>query len=95
MLYISLVAMDTFCDLASVHSVIFIEPFAISLSEALCFDSEQFTNTSINKLIEAKPKDHFLIFEEYFVANVFVYRKSYSVQFKYLSNEDLKFFTES
>jgi hypothetical protein len=86
--------MNTLCDLASLHYVTFIEPHAISPSEALCFNSKQFTNTTINKLIEAKPKDHFLIFEEYFVANVFVYRKSYGVQFKDLSNEDLEFFTE-
>jgi hypothetical protein len=86
--------MNTLYDLASLHYVTFIEPHAISPSEALCFNSEQFTNTTINKLIEAKPKDHFLIFEEYFVANVFVYRKSYGVQFKDLSNEDLEFFTE-
>jgi hypothetical protein len=86
--------MDTFYDLASLHYVTFIEPLVVSPSEALCFDSEQFMNTSINKLIEAKPKDPFLIFEEYFVANNFVYRKSYGVQFKDLSNEDLEFFTE-
>jgi hypothetical protein len=46
-------------------------------------------NTSINKLIETKPKDSFLIFEEYFVANTFVYKKSYDVQFKDPSNKDL------
>jgi hypothetical protein len=83
-----LVAMDTFYDLASLHYVIFIEPLTFPPSEALCFDSEQFTNTSINKLIEAKPKGPFMIFEEYFFTNVFVYRKSYVVQFKDLSNED-------
>jgi hypothetical protein len=91
---ISLVAMNTFCDLASLHYVTIIESFAVSPSEALCFDSEQFMNTSINKLIEAKLKDPFLIFEEYFFANIFVYRKSYSIQFKDPSNEDLEFFTD-
>jgi fucose permease len=94
MLSISLVAMNTFYNLASLHYVIFIEPLAISSSEASCFDSEQFTNTSINKLIEVKPKDTFLIFEEYFFTNIFVYRKTYDVQFKELSNENLEFFTE-
>jgi hypothetical protein len=61
MFFISLVIMNTFCkscvdtDLASLHYVTFIEPFVISPKEALSFSSEQFTNTSINKLIE--PKD--------------------------------------
>jgi hypothetical protein len=46
-------------------------------------------NTSINKLIEPKGKDPFLIFEEYFFENISVHRKSYDVHFKDVSNEDL------
>ncbi len=98
--FISLVAMNAFCksyvdtDLASLHYIIFIKSYAVSPKEALSFDSEQFTNISINKLIEAKLKDPFLIFEEYFIANIFVYRKSYSIQFKDSLNEDLEFFTD-
>jgi hypothetical protein len=52
-------------------------------------------NTSINKFIEAKTKDPFLLFEEHFFARVLVHRKSYDVQFDNLSNEDLEFFSES
>jgi hypothetical protein len=59
-LFIYLVAMDPFCklygttDLASLHYVTFIEPFAVLPMDALSFDSEQFTNNSINKPIEEK-----------------------------------------
>jgi hypothetical protein len=66
--FISLVIMNTFCkscvdtDLASLHYVTFIKPFVVSPKEALSFDSKQFTNTSINKLIEAKDKYPFLLF---------------------------------
>jgi hypothetical protein len=59
MLSISLVIIYTFCDLASLHYVIFIEPLAVSPSETPCLDSEQFMNTSINKLIEAKTQRAF------------------------------------
>jgi hypothetical protein len=43
-------------DLAWLHYATFIESIVVSLDEALFFDSEQFTNTSMNKLIEAKIK---------------------------------------
>jgi hypothetical protein len=81
-------------NLASLHYITFIEPFAISPKEALSFGSEQFTNTSINKFIEPKDKDPFLIFEEQFFGNILVHRKSYDVHFEDLSNEDLKYFSE-
>jgi hypothetical protein len=60
--------MNSFYDLASVHYVTFIEPLDISPSEAMCFDSKEFRNTCINKLIETKPEDPFLLFEEHFFA---------------------------
>jgi hypothetical protein len=50
-------------DLASLYYVKFIEPLIVSPSETLFLDSEQFMNTSINKLIQAKTKDSFLLFE--------------------------------
>jgi hypothetical protein len=50
-------------------------------------------NTPI-KLIEAKNQDTYLLFEEHFFIGVFVYRKSYDVHFKDLSNEDLEYFSE-
>jgi hypothetical protein len=80
-------------DLASLHYVNFIETFAVSPKEALSFDSEQFMNTPI-KLIEAKNQDTYLLFQEHFFIGVFVYRKSYDVHFKDLSNEDLEYFSE-
>jgi hypothetical protein len=64
-LFISLVAMDTFCksygatDLASLHYVIFIESFAILRMEVVSFDFEQSTNNSIDKMIEEKTDDPF------------------------------------
>jgi hypothetical protein len=44
--------------------------------------SEEFTNTSINNLIEAKDKGPFLFFEEHFFMSVVVYRNSHDVHFK-------------
>jgi hypothetical protein len=60
----------------------------------MSFDSEQFMNIFINKLIEAKDKYLFLLFEEHFFRSVLVHRKSYNVHFEDLSNEDLKYFSE-
>jgi hypothetical protein len=80
--------MNIFCklcddiDLASLHYVIFIQLIAISSNEVMSFGSEQFINTSINKLIEPKDKDPFMIFEEYFFGSVLVNRKSYNIHFK-------------
>jgi hypothetical protein len=99
-LSLSLVAMNTFCksyadtDLAWWHYVTFIKPIVISPNEALSFDFEQFTNTSINKLIEAKTKHTFLLFKEHFFTSVLVRRKSYDGQFDDLPNDDLEFFSE-
>jgi hypothetical protein len=59
-LFVYLVPMDCFCktnnetDLATLHYMAFIEPLTVFPMEALSFDSEQFTNDSINKVIEAE-----------------------------------------
>jgi hypothetical protein len=59
-LFISLVAMEPSCktyvetDLASLHYITFIESLAICPTEALSFDSNQFTKNSINKVTEEK-----------------------------------------
>jgi hypothetical protein len=82
-------------DLAFVHYITFIESFVISPKEAMSFDSEQFVNTSINKLIEAKDQDPYLLCEDHFFGGVLVYRKSYDVHFEDLSNEDLEYFSEA
>jgi hypothetical protein len=84
----------TVTDLASLYYVNFIEALVVSQSEARSFDSKQFTNTSINKLIQRKTKDFFLLFKEHFFMSTLVYRKSYDVQFEHQSNEDLEFFEE-
>jgi hypothetical protein len=66
--------MDPFCkscvetDLASLHYITFIEPLIVLSTKTLSFDSEQFTNNPINKVIEAKKT--FLLSEEYFFAAV-------------------------
>jgi hypothetical protein len=60
-LFISLVVMDSSfktyveTELASLHYTTFIEPLAICQMEALYFNSDQFMNNSINKVIEEKP----------------------------------------
>jgi hypothetical protein len=47
--------------------------------KALSLDSEQITNSSINKMIEEKTKDHFLILEEHFFATVLLNKTNYEV----------------
>jgi hypothetical protein len=94
------VTIDPFCkscvktDLASLHYVSFIEPLAIFPTKALSFDSEQFMNNSINKVIEEKTNDPFLLLEEHFFATVLLYKTNYEIQFKHLSPEVLEFFSE-
>jgi hypothetical protein len=81
--------MDPFCkscaktNLVSLHYVTFIEPLAIFPTKALSFDSKQFTNNSINKVIE----------EHFFTAGL-LYKRNYEVQFQDLSPEVLEFFLE-
>jgi hypothetical protein len=70
MLSIYLMIMNTSCisypdtDLVWLHYITFIELIAISPDEALSYDSKQFMNTYMNKLIEAKSKEPFLLFKE-------------------------------
>jgi hypothetical protein len=79
--FISLVAMEPSCktyvetDMVSLHYVTFIEPLAICLTEALSFDSDQFTKNSINKVIEEKTNDPFLLLQEHLSTAFFVYKK--------------------
>jgi hypothetical protein len=68
--------MDPFCkscvkiDLALLHYVTFIKPLVVFPMKALSFDSEQFTNNSINKVIEEKTNNPFLLLEEHIFAAV-------------------------
>jgi hypothetical protein len=59
----------------------------------MSFDSEQFTNNSINKVVKSKPEDLFLLLEEHFTATVLIYRKPYEVQFEDLTYENFEFFS--
>jgi hypothetical protein len=91
-----MVAMNPFCkscietDLPSLHYISFIKPLVIFPTEAPSFDSEQFTNNSINKEIESKTNDPFRLFEEHFSAAVLVYKTPYKVQFQDLSSSSHK-----
>jgi hypothetical protein len=62
-------------NLTSLHHVTFIELLGICPTEALSFDSDQFTNNSINMVIEEKTSDPFVLLEEYFFATFLVYKK--------------------
>jgi hypothetical protein len=53
-------------DLASLHYVTFIELLAICPTNALSFESDQFTNNNINKVIEDKINEPFILNEEHF-----------------------------
>jgi hypothetical protein len=96
---VSLMAMDPFCkscvttNLASIHYVTFIEPLVVFSTEAMSFDSKQFTNISINKEIELKTEDPFLVLDEHFFTADLVYKTHYKVQFQGLSHEVLEFFS--
>jgi hypothetical protein len=76
------VAIDTFyksygaTDLASLHYVTFIEPFAVLPTETLSFDFEKFTNNSIKQMIEEKINDHFLLLEEHFFTAILLHKKN-------------------
>jgi hypothetical protein len=93
MLFISLVAMDHFyksyvkTDLATLHYVIFIEPLAISQTEVLSFDFNDFTSNSMKKVIQGNINDSSL-------RCCFVVQKNYEVELEDLSHEDLAFFSE-
>jgi hypothetical protein len=92
-------AIDPFCksciktDLTSLHYVTFLEPLAIFPIEALPFDSKQFMNNSINKIVESKTKESFLLLEEHFFAAISLYKKPYEVQFGDLPHEIFEFFS--
>jgi hypothetical protein len=62
-------------DLAMLLYMAFIKPLTVSPTEVLSFDSQQFTNNSNNKVIEAKTIDHFVLLEEHFIAAVLLYIK--------------------
>jgi hypothetical protein len=77
-LFVSLVSLDPFCksyvetDLTFLHYVTFIKPLTFFPT---AFDSEHFTTNSINKVIEAKTNDSFILHEEHFFAAVLLYKK--------------------
>jgi hypothetical protein len=97
MLYISLVTMDSSCktyvksDLASLHYVAFIEPIVICTMEVLSFHSDQFTNNAINKVIQDKISDPFILNQEHFFTTFLVYKKPYEFELEDLSHEVLQF----
>jgi hypothetical protein len=60
-------AMDSSCtiyvktDLTSLYYVIFIEPLIVCPIKTLSFDSDQLTNNTINKVIEEKMNNSFVL----------------------------------
>jgi hypothetical protein len=57
-------------DLASLHYVTFIKPLVVLPTEALSFDSKQFMNNSMKKVIEGKRNAPFVLLEEHFFAAI-------------------------
>jgi hypothetical protein len=92
--------MDSSCktyveiDLTSLHYVTFIGPHVICPTDALSFDSDQFANNTINKVIEEKMNDSFMLLEEHYFTDFWVYKKTYEFEFEDLSHEVLRFFSE-
>jgi hypothetical protein len=66
-------------DLALLHYVTFIEPYAIIPTESLSFGLDHFMNKSI-ELIEEKTKDPFIFLEDNLFAAALLYNKTYEVQ---------------
>jgi hypothetical protein len=89
--------MDSSCktyvetDLASLYYVTFIAPLAVCPTEALSIDYDQFTNNTINKVIEEKSEQLFRAPQS---RNLFGVKKPYKFEFKDLSYEVLQFFSE-
>jgi hypothetical protein len=79
-------------DLASLHYVTFIKLLVDMPTESLSFGSEQFMNNSINKLIEEKINDPFLLLEKHYFATVLLHNKTYGVQFEILLQSSLILF---
>jgi hypothetical protein len=84
-LFISLVAMDSSCktyvetDLISLHYVTFIEPLVVYPTEALSFDSDEFMNNNINKVIEEKTNESFVLLNEHFFIDFLVHKKTLQI----------------
>jgi hypothetical protein len=57
-------------NLASLHYITFVEPLTALSSEALSFDSEQFTKNFMKIVIEGERNDPFMLLEEHFSAVV-------------------------
>jgi hypothetical protein len=79
------VAMDSSCktyvetDLISLHYVTFIEPLVVYPTEALSFDSDEFMNNSINKVIEEKTNESFVLLNEHFFTDFLVHKKTLQI----------------
>jgi hypothetical protein len=76
-------------DLASLHYVTFVEPLTVLPTEALSFDSNEFMNNSINKLIQEEKKNPFLL-PMNILSPRFWCTKKYEVQFEELSYKVLR-----
>jgi hypothetical protein len=80
-MFISLVGIDLFyksyveTDLAMLHYVIFIESLAVSRTEAMFFDSNDFTSNSMKKVIQGNINDPFVLVEEHFFDAVLLYNE--------------------
>jgi hypothetical protein len=101
MFFITLLAMNHLyksyvkTDLASLNYVTFIEPIAIFPTEAQFFDSGDFMNNSMKKVIEGKRNDPFILLEKHFFAAGLLYKKNYKVEFKDRTYEVLEFFSKT
>jgi hypothetical protein len=58
------------------YYVTFIGLLVVCPKKALSFSSDEFTNNNINKVIEEKINDHFMLPKEHLFATFFVYKKN-------------------
>jgi hypothetical protein len=79
-------------DLATLHYVVFIEPFGVFSTDPLSFDSDQFMSNFADKILESKNEDPFVLLEEHFFQAIIFYKKYYDFEFKDLSHEVVDFF---
>jgi hypothetical protein len=76
------------------HYITFIDPLIVPPIDVLSFESEQFINNFINKVIETKTNEPFILLKENFLGAVLLYKKNYEVLSEHLSHEVLEFFSE-
>jgi hypothetical protein len=77
------------------YYVTFIDSLVVFRTKAMSFESKQFTNNSINKMIGVKINEHFVYYSKKISLPQFCCTKKYEVLFEDPSHEVLEFFSQN